>query len=435
MSSESINVQLTPEDVSKISDYDSINNSIKQGSNIFLTGPGGVGKSYYINKLKEEFKDDIVLTSTTGVSSYNLKAMTIHSFTGIGVFKIGDKLDGVIQKMKKFKTYDQAKTRVRKYSILVIDEVSMLGKGFLEMINQVLQVLRGNDRIFGGYQVIFTGDFMQLPPVNDEYCFKSPIWKDLNFNVIQLTKLYRFNDELYSSILSRVRLGKNTKEDNQQLFKRYFAYKDYKNKEDEEDEKDELKIKPTFLYSKKVNVNDKNLEELHKNNNELLVFKARYSEKNKMCKVDIDKLENNLFLKVGAQVMLTTNIDVESGLVNGSRGVVLSYDSGLLKVRFLNGMEIDFSRQIYVVEEDGKVMYKIEQFPFILAYALSIHKVQGCTLDYAIIDIGHSVFEENMSYVALSRVRNLQGLFLLNFQPYKIMPSKEALEFYDSLNN
>ena len=98
-------------------------------------------------------------------------------------------------------------------------------------------------------------------------------------------------------------------------------------------------------------------------------------------------------------------------------------------------MEIDFSRQIYVVEEDGKVMYKIEQFPFILAYALSIHKVQGCTLDYAIIDIGHSVFEENMSYVALSRVRNLQGLFLLNFQPYKIMPSKEALEFYDSLNN
>jgi ATP-dependent DNA helicase PIF1 len=435
MSSESINVQLTPEDVSKISDYDSINNSIKQGSNIFLTGPGGVGKSYYINKLKEEFKDDIVLTSTTGVSSYNLKAMTIHSFTGIGVFKIGDKLDGVIQKMKKFKTYDQAKTRVRKYSILVIDEVSMLGKGFLEMINQVLQVLRGNDRIFGGYQVIFTGDFMQLPPVNDEYCFKSPIWKDLNFNVIQLTKLYRFNDELYSSILSRVRLGKNTKEDNQQLFKRYFAYKDYKNKEDEEDEKDELKIKPTFLYSKKVNVNDKNLEELHKNNNELLVFKARYSEKNKMCKVDIDKLENNLFLKVGAQVMLTTNIDVESGLVNGSRGVVLSYDSGLLKVRFLNGMEIDFSRQIYVVEEDGKVMYKIEQFPFILAYALSIHKVQGCTLDYAIIDIGHSVFEENMSYVALSRVRNLQGLFLLNFQPYKIMPSKEALEFYDSLNH
>lgn len=415
-------------------DYDVIKNSINKGRNIFLTGPGGVGKSYYINKLKEEFKDEIVLTSTTGVSSYNLKAMTIHSFTGIGVFKIGDKLEGIIQKMKKFKTYDQTKTRVRKYSILVIDEVSMLGKGFLEMINQVLQVLRGNDRIFGGYQVIFTGDFMQLPPVNDEYCFKSSVWKDLDFNVIQLTKLYRFNDELYSSILSRVRLGKNTKEDNQELFKRYFAYKDYKSKEETEDEKDDLKIRPTFLYSKKVNVNEKNLEELHKNGNELLIFKARYSEKHKLCKVDLDKLENILFLKVGAQVMLTTNIDVDSGLVNGSRGVVLNYDSGLLKVKFLNGMVIDFSRNTYTVEEDGKVMYKMEQFPFILAYALSIHKVQGCTLDYAIIDIGHSVFEENMSYVALSRVRNLKGLFLLNFQPYKIMPAKEALEFYESLS-
>ena len=133
--------------------------------------------------------------------------------------------------------------------------------------------------------------------------------------------------------------------------------------------------------------------------------------------------------------MLTTNIDVESGLVNGSRGVVLTYDSGILTVKFLNGMEIGFSRHTYTVEEDGKVMYKIEQYPFILAYALSIHKVQGCTLDYAIIDIGHSVFEENMSYVALSRVRNLQGLFLLNFQPYKIMPAKEALEFYESLKS
>jgi len=415
-----------------MSDYDTINSSIQQGRNIFLTGPGGVGKSFYINKLKEELKDDIVLTSTTGVSSYNLKSMTIHSFTGIGIFKVGDKVEAIIKKMKKFKTYEPAKTRVRKYSILVIDEVSMLGKGFLEMINQVLQILRGNDRIFGGYQIIFTGDFMQLPPVNDEYCFKSPVWKDLNFNVIHLTKLYRFNDDVYSSLLSRVRLGKNTKEDNQELFKRYFAYREYKNKEDaeEEDEKDYLKIRPTFLYSKKVNVNDKNLEELYKNNNELLIFKAIYTEKHNL---DLDKIENNLYLKVGAQVMLTTNIDIDTGLVNGSRGVVLKYESGILTVKFLNGMDIGFSRYTYTVEEDGKVMYKMEQFPFILAYALSIHKVQGCTLDYAMIDIGHSVFEDNMSYVALSRVRNLKGLFLVNFQPYKIMPAKEALDFYESL--
>ncbi len=416
--------------MNELTDYDTIKSAIQQGRNIFLTGPGGVGKSYYINKLKEDLKEEIVLTSTTGVSSYNLKAMTIHSFTGIGVFNVGDKLEGIIKKMNKFKTYESTKTRVRKYSILVIDEVSMLGKAFLEMIDQVLKALRNNDRVLGGYQVIFTGDFMQLPPVNDDYCFKSSVWKELDFKTIQLTKLYRFNDDLYSSILSRVRLGKNTKEDNQELFKRYFAYKEYKEKDEKEDE---LAIRPTFLYSRKFNVNDKNLEELQKNSNELLVLKARYSDKHKLCKVDLDKLENNLYLKVGAQVMLTTNIDIDQGLVNGSRGVVLKYDSGLLKVKFLNGMEIDFNRYTYTVEEDGKVMYKMEQYPFILAYALSIHKVQGCTLDYAIIDIGHSVFEENMSYVALSRVRNLKGLFLLNFQPYKIIPAKDALEFYELL--
>lgn len=423
------------------SDYENIKSSLSEGRNIFLTGPGGVGKSYYINKLKDELKDEIVLTSTTGVSSYNLKAMTIHSFTGIGVFKVGDKVDSVIKKMKKFSsTYDQIKTRVRKYSIIVIDEVSMLGKGFLEMINEILKILRGNDRVFGGYQVIFTGDFMQLPPVNDNYCFYSDVWKELNFKVIQLTKLYRFNDDLYSSILSRVRVGKNTKDDNTELYKRYFAYKKYKDEIEEKElgvDKDgkykDLKIRPTFLYSRKVNVNDKNMEELELNPNELIVFKANYRDKHKLCKIDVDKLYNSLYLKIGAQVMLTINFDIELGLVNGSRGVVTNYENSILYVKFMNGMEIGFSRHEYVFEEDGKVMYKMDQFPFILAYALSIHKVQGCTLDYAIIDIGHSVFEENMSYVALSRVRNLEGLFLANFQPYKIMPSKEALEFYESI--
>lgn len=425
-------------------DYENIKSSLKEGRNIFLTGPGGVGKSYYINKLKDELKDDIILTSTTGVSSYNLRAMTIHSFTGIGLFKVGDKVENVIKKMKKFSsTYEQIKTRVRRYSIIVIDEVSMLGKGFLEMINEILKIVRGNDRVFGGYQVIFTGDFMQLPPVNDNYCFYSDVWKQLNFNVIQLTKLYRFNDDLYSSLLSRVRLGKNTKDDNTELYKRYFAYKKYKDDiENEEKEpgvnngdnyKNMIKIRPTFLYSKKVNVNEKNMEELELNPNDMIVLNANYRDKHKLCRIDIDKLDNTLYLKIGAQVMLTVNFDIDLGLVNGSRGVVTKYDNSILYVKFLNGMEIGFSRHEYVFEDDGKVMYKMDQFPFILGYALSIHKVQGCTLDYAIIDIGHSVFEENMSYVALSRVRNFEGLFLSNFQPYKIMPSKEALQFYESL--
>jgi len=418
-------------------DYDKIKQHIDIGSNIFITGPGGVGKSFYINKLKEEYKDEIVLTSTTGVSSFNLKAMTIHSFTGIGIFKHGDKLDSIIKKLKKYNMYEAVKTRVRKYSIIVIDEVSMLGKAFLEIINDILKLFRGNDRLFGGLQVIFTGDFLQLPPINDDFCFTSNIWKELDLKTIYLTKMYRINDPLYASILERARLGKTTKEDNQELCKRLFAYKKYikENEDDEKEVKNILTIQPTFLYSKKVNVEDKNMEELYKNNNELLIFKPVYTDKHKSCKVDFDKLNDRLHLKIGAQVMLNVNLDVEAGLVNGSRGVVTSYDSDNmeLKVKMLNDMEYSFTRHEYVHEEDNKVIYKTNQYPFILAYALSIHKVQGCTLDCAVIDLGHSIFEENMAYVALSRVRNLQGLYLQNFQSYKIFASKQALEFYENI--
>ena len=417
-------------------DYFKIKEYIDLGHNIFITGPGGVGKSFYINKLKEEYKDEIVLTSTTGVSSYNLKGSTIHSFTGIGIFKHGDKLESVIKKLKKYKTYEAVKTRVRKYSIIVIDEVSMLGKAFLELINEILKVLRGNDNLFGGLQVIFTGDFLQLPPINDEFCFTSNIWKELKLRTIYLTKMYRVNDPLYTSILERARLGKTTKEDNQELCKRLFAYKKYLKDMEEQDEKNSLNIRPTFLYSKKINVEDKNMEELYKNPNELLIFKAQYTDIHKTCKTDFDKLNDNLNLKIGAQVMLNVNLDIDIGLVNGSRGVVTSYNSetGELKVKMLNNTEYTFNKHEYVCEEDDKVMYKMHQYPFILAYALSIHKVQGCTLDCAVIDLGFSIFEENMAYVALSRVRNLEGLYLQNFQSYKIFASKKALEFYENLS-
>jgi len=417
-------------------DYFKIKEYIDLGHNIFITGPGGVGKSFYINKLKEEYKDEIVLTSTTGVSSYNLKGSTIHSFTGIGIFKHGDKVDSIIKKLKKYKTYETVKTRVRKYSIIVIDEVSMLGKAFLELINEILKLLRGNDNLFGGLQVIFTGDFLQLPPINDEFCFTSNIWKELKLRTIYLTKMYRVNDPLYTSILERARLGKTTKEDNQELCKRLFAYKKYLKDIEEKEEKDCVNIQPTFLYSKKINVEDKNMEELYKNPNELIIFKPQYTDMHKTCKIEFDKLNGNLNLKIGAQVMLNINLDIDMGLVNGSRGVVTSYNSetGELKVKMLNNIEYTFSKHEYVYEEDDKVMYKMHQYPFILAYALSIHKVQGCTLDCAVIDLGHSIFEENMAYVALSRVRNLQGLYLQNFQSYKIFASKQALEFYENLS-
>ena len=411
-----------------VDSFTKIKEYIAEGHNIFLTGPGGVGKSYYINKLKEEMKDAISITSTTGVSAFNLKAQTIHSFSGIGAFKKGDRLEDILKKLKKSKKMTSTFIKIEECSLLVIDEISMLGKYFLEMVDKLFRKVRNNDSPLGGLQVIFTGDFLQLPPVNDEFCFKSELWDKLNLQTVYLTKMYRVSDPIYTKMLERIRMGKHNAEDNQILYKRFFAYKEYKEKEEKENI-----IQPTFLYSKKVNVHEKNMEELDKNPNETLIFKSTFTDQSP--NITINKSEELLYLKIGAQVMLTVNIDCEAGLVNGSRGIITDYDTSeqALKVKFLNGSEISFIRHEFVYEEDGKVLYKMIQFPFILAYALSIHKVQGCTLDYAIVDIGHSVFEASMSYVALSRVRSLEGLFLEAYQPYKIFCDKDALEFYEKL--
>lgn len=416
-------------------DYSNIKDLLYEGKNIFLTGPGGVGKSYYIKKLKEELGDTITITSTTGVSSFNLKGQTIHSFSGIGAITRRDKISHIIKKIYKKGTDE----KIKNCKILVIDEVSMLGQFYLETIDQVFQHVRRNENPLGGVQVIFTGDFLQLPPINDEFCFNSHVWKDLKLHTIYLKKMYRVKDPVYTQLLERVRVAKHTTEDNKALYKRVFAYNDLVIDYTQKD-----KIQPTFLYGKKVNVEEKNMEELEQNDAELLIFKPKFtwndsSRKDKDLKLIEERiLENILYLKIGAQVMLTVNISVEEGLVNGSRGVVVDYTNTggekLLKIKFLDGRVIEFSTHDFVyTEENDKPHYTITQFPFILAYALSIHKVQGCTLDYAVIDLGYSIFEASMSYVALSRVRSIEGLFLKAFQSHKIFCNKDALEFYENL--
>lgn len=418
--------------------YQSIKEYLFQGHNIFLTGPGGVGKSYYIKMLKEEYGDGMSITSTTGVSAFNLGAQTVHSYTGIGALKPRDTLDTIIKKIKKNK---KALEHINSCKVLVIDEISMLGQHYLEMIDAVLQNIRKNTLPLGGIQVIFTGDFLQLPPVNDEFCFHSDVWDLLALKVVYLTKMYRVKDPHYTGMLERIRMAKHTPDDNKELYKRYFAYKEYNDKEH-----DMFSIQPTFLYSKKVNVHEKNMEELEKNPNELLIFRPKVTKGSAYEKYDNDEKKkadlelkenfNILYMKIGAQVMLTVNLDCDAGFVNGSRGIIRDYKNGELMVEFLNGRVLGFQQHEFVTEEEnGEVLYKVFQYPFILAYALSIHKVQGSTLDFAIVDIGHSVFEASMSYVALSRVRSLEGLFLMAYQPHKIFCNPEALNFYQSLKS
>ena len=394
--------------------FEHILEMVESGQNIFLTGPGGCGKSWTINKLKDVLSKrmNISITSTTGVSSYLIKGQTIHSFSGIGVFNPKQDL---LKKIKK----NRATKRIVECDLLVIDEISMLGSIYLSALSKGFKLVRKNEKPFGGIQVIFTGDFYQLPPIQDDYAFESDIWKELNLKTILLEKVYRFTDELYSNMLARIRKGQHTPEDNVELFKRVKAFQELN--------MDDFEIQPTFISCKRIDVYEKNKEELDKNPNELVMYLSR--DDGDITFLDI-VAPKKLELKIGSQVMLTVNKNVEEGLVNGSRGVIIKLDSDMIAVKLMKGNIEIFERHEFIYEEDGKVIGKRLQFPFILSYCLTIHKIQGSTIDCAIMDIGNSIFENSMSYVALSRVKSLSGLYLKAYSPYKIQVNKKVEEFY-----
>ena len=295
----------------------------------------------------------------------------------------------------------------------------MLGSIYLSALSKGFKLVRKNEKPFGGIQVIFTGDFYQLPPIQDDYAFESDIWKELNLKTILLEKVYRFTDELYSNMLARIRKGQHTPEDNVELFKRVKAFQELN--------MDDFEIQPTFISCKRIDVYEKNKEELDKNPNELVMYLSR--DDGDITFLDI-VAPKKLELKIGSQVMLTVNKNVEEGLVNGSRGVIIKLDSDMIAVKLMKGNIEIFERHEFIYEEDGKVIGKRLQFPFILSYCLTIHKIQGSTIDCAIMDIGNSIFENSMSYVALSRVKSLSGLYLKAYSPYKIQVNKKVEEFY-----
>jgi ATP-dependent DNA helicase PIF1 len=230
-------------------------------------------------------------------------------------------------------------------------------------------------------------------------------------------------------MLARIRTAKHTPEDNVELYKRVKAFNDL--------DIDSMEIKPTFLTSKRIDVDEENREELRKNPNELVIYKAfdEYKENEKDKDKDTFDIlslvsSKNLELKVGAQVMLLININVEDGLTNGARGVAVKLESEYVHVKFMTGETIPFERHVFPFERDGKVIATRSQFPFCLAYALTIHKIQGSTLDLALVDIGNSIFQAHMTYVALSRVRSLSGLYIKSFNPHRITVDQRVTDFY-----
>jgi ATP-dependent DNA helicase PIF1 len=412
---------------------------ILDGSSIFLTGPGGSGKSYLLEILQQEFKrlgKTLALTALTGCAALLLgsQAKTLHSWAGIGLGK-GD-IDPII---KSIVMNGRKKKNWLKTDCLVIDEVSMMTPQLLEMLDLIgRRVRKCRDKPMGGLQVVFVGDFYQLPPVcNGTYCFafQSPVWKETVQATVELSRIYRQADEAFQTILNEARRG-NLSEESLAILKGRMNLP----------WKKEL-IRPTLLFTRNADVAAINKSHYDKLEGESKTYKVRTilpktgtlddymtNASTQMTPQEVqwaverlDKdapYEQEVSLKVGAQVMLLVNLNQELGLINGSRGVVRAFDQdGMPIVKFLSA-ELPIKPHIWKTE------IQREQLPLRLAYAMTIHKAQGASLDSAFVDIGTSTFEYGQAYVALSRVRNLNALFVyeVDAKAFKVHPA--VIEFY-----
>ena len=425
-----------------------LNSIFKKKKNVFITGPGGCGKSYLLKAIKQlssHYQRVCYLTATSGVASYLIGGQTIHKFSGITINNDPNLSSQIANKIRNYKK--DTLERWELCDLLIIDEISMMGMNTFELINNVAQILRKNDKLFGGIQLVISGDFFQLPPINDDFVFKGKLWNELEFETVCLTTPYRYltnagtikdrsnsneKNMLFFKMLLRIRDGSHTNDDIKILKSRI------KTKSQLETIVNTSLIKPTILYSKKVNVNKMNQEELDKLITQEFEYKAqdfikskKESEVKKSTYIDIfnSLAPRILNFKVGAQVMLTVNLNVEDGLTNGSKGVVIDCQQTSVKVQFVNDNKVTISKQLFEYQDEDVIINRT-QIPLILAWSLTIHKIQGCTLDTCVMDLGSSIFENSMSYVALSRVKSLDGLYLSDFDPKKIKANNDVKKYY-----
>ena len=404
------------------------------GRNLFITGPGGTGKSFLLRVIMYYCKTKQLafgLTATTGVAASLIGGVTIHSWAGIGTGE--DTVDKLIQKINnKF----PLKKKWLTTKILIIDEISMLSEDLLDKLNTIAKTIKCRNKPFGGMQLIFTGDFCQLPPVNGQFAFHSNAWKEINPNMIHLTKQHRQSEEdkMFSDILNEIRMGRLSPEGLDVLRTREVA-----------EMNDTGDLKPTILYPHRAEVESINHRELSNLPGDPMryisndyYFESEADEASGKIKQIPDNLkfivnfrnQQQIDLKVGAQVMLTANLDTTIGMVNGARGVITGIGQTYVMVKWAVG-PTPYDTLHYNAEkiQVGEKIFYRSQIPLILAWALTIHKIQGSTLDLVVADL-RKAFEFGQVYVALSRVKNLKGLNLLGFNPEKIKCHPDVLKFY-----
>ena len=382
---------------------------LKSGKNVFLTGSAGTGKTYTLNQYIQWLKDHrvpVAITASTGIAATHMNGTTIHSWSGIGIRDVIS-----LQTIENLRTKKYLMKGIENTEVLIIDEISMLHRNQVDMVNQVLKSLKNNPAPFGGMQVVFSGDFFQLPPVSrtmepsrEKFAFMSKAWQEAAPHVCYLTEQFRQTDNDLNEILNNIR-SKNIEEESIAKLKSTLT--------------NIHSIEPTQLYSHNADVDRINSQELLKLKTEARTFMATKTGNSKLMEsfekslIVLGKLE----LKIGAKVMFLKN-NHEVGYMNGTLGTVSGYaptDYGDIfpLVRLSDGRNILAEPELWSINnEKGTPVVKFEQVPLRLAWAITVHKSQGMTLEAAEIDLTKS-FEAGQGYVALSRLQDLNGLKLL----------------------
>ncbi|NCS99712.1 AAA family ATPase [Candidatus Parcubacteria bacterium] len=391
---------------------------LKTGANVFLTGAPGAGKTHVLNQYIDYLKEhriSVAVTASTGIAATHVGGVTIHSWAGIGINKTMDQksLTELVDKKYLHKRFKNTK-------VLVIDEISMLDAETLDLLNKVCRQFTKDSRPFGGLQIVFVGDFFQLPPVSRDksakFAFLSDAWKELSPLICYIGEQHRQEDEELLSLLSMIRQG-DGHENSEMLRERMDI--------DFEDV-----VVSTKLYTHNIDVDNINSQELAKLDSKVEVYtmdtKGPATHAQKL--VDSCLSPQTLALKKGARVMCTKN-NFEKGYVNGSLGEVTGFDEkfGYPIVTMNDGRDIIMEPTTWAIQDGEKTLAEVTQVPLRLAWAITVHKSQGMSLDAAEIDLGKA-FEYGQGYVALSRVRTLQGIKLLGFNPDALMIHPLVLE-------
>lgn len=376
---------------------------LKTGANVFLTGEPGAGKTHTLNAYVTYLREhgvEVAITASTGIAATHVGGMTIHSWSGIGIKDALSEFD-----LEAITSRERVAKRIASTKVLVIDEISMLDANMLDMVDRVLRAVRRSEAPFGGVQVVLVGDFFQLPPISRgrevHFAYESAAWDSLELMICYLTEQHRHDDGSLSALLASIRSG--TADESA-----YDALESCRETTFPED------IEPTRLYTHNADVDGMNAKKLASLSGAARTFKME----GRGTKALVDGLKKSclspevLELKEGAMVMCTKN-NFEVGYVNGTLGRIVRFDvdSGHPVIATVDGEELTLVPSSWQVMDGDAVVAEITQVPLRLAWAITVHKSQGMSLDAAEMDLSRA-FEYGQGYVALSRVRSLAGLLL-----------------------